>query len=240
MIRAREFRFRKRRVARQLRLGLRRAAPFSREDFIVSPANAEAVRALDAWPAWHGGCLALIGPAGSGKSHLGRAWAKTSKATVMGPDEAASHDVLERLRGRPVLVEDSDQGLSDETLFHLINMAGAPNGGVLFTARHAPSDWPTALPDLRSRLNALLVAQLGSPDDAVLAAVLLRLFRERSIEPADDVIPYLLHRIERSIPRAREIVERLDDAVDDEQRGVSRNLAKQILESDDEPPDLFD
>ncbi|HKT54001.1 MAG TPA: chromosomal replication initiator DnaA [Caulobacteraceae bacterium] len=227
-------------MARQLRLGLSRAGPSSRDDFIVSPANAEAVRMLDVWPAWHGGCLALVGAAGSGKTHLARAWAKAVKAAVITSPSAVSVVEVERLRGRPVLVEEADQGAPDETLFHLINMAGAPNGGVLFTARSAPSDWPTALPDLRSRLNALPVAQLGAPDDGLLAAVLLRFFRERSIEPADDVIPYLLRRIERSVPRAREIVERLDDAVDDEQRGVSRSLAKQILESEDEPHDLFD
>ena len=82
----------------------------------------------------------------------------------------------------------------------------------MLTARTPPSQWPAALPDLRSRLNALLVAELHEPDDAVLEGALLKFFRERNIRPGDDLIPYLLRRIERSIPQAQAIVAQLDDA----------------------------
>jgi chromosomal replication initiation ATPase DnaA len=139
-----------------------------------------------------------------------------------------------------VLFEDADRGAGDEALFHLINMAGAPGGGLLLTARTPPSAWAAALPDLRSRLNALPVAELPAPDDAILTATLNKFFRERNIKPADDLIPYLLRRIERSIPRALEIVVLLDEAADAEQRPISRALARQILENEGAGPDLFD
>jgi chromosomal replication initiation ATPase DnaA len=227
-------------MGRQLRLELRRPASWRREAFIVSPANAGAVRAVDGWPNWHGGCLALIGPEGAGKTHLARAWAATTRAIVLHAADAGTSLGLERLRGRPVLLEDTDHHAPDEGLFHLINMAGADGGGLLLTARTAPSAWTTALPDLRSRLNALPVAELPPPDDAILEGVLINLFRERNIKPADDLIPYLLRRIERSVPRAQEIVERLDEIADAEQRPVSRLLARQILEIDRAARDLFD
>jgi chromosomal replication initiation ATPase DnaA len=157
---------------------------------------------------------------------------------VLSPHEASS--ALARLQGRPVLLEDADGGAPDDSLFHLINMAGAEGAALLLTARTAPSAWPTALPDLRSRLNALPVAELPPPDDAILEGVLNKLFRERNIRPTEDLIPYLLRRIERSIPRAQEIVARLDEAADAEQRPVSRTLARQILEIDGEAGELFD
>ena len=125
-------------------------------------------------------------------------------------------------------------------LFHLINMAGAPGSGLLLTARTAPSAWPATLPDLRSRLNALPVVALPPPDDVVLEAILKKFFRERNIKPADDLIPYLLRRIERSISRAREIVLLLDETADAEQRPISRALARQILENEEATGDLFD
>ncbi len=159
-------------AGRQLRLDLRGAAPFRRDDFIVSPANADALRALDAWPNWHAGCLALVGPQGSGKSHLAQTWAGQTDAAVLAADEPVSEPALARLGGRPVLVEDVDGGANDELLFHLINMAGARGGGLLLTARRTPSTWVTALPDLRSRLNALPVAELLPPDDAILDSCL--------------------------------------------------------------------
>ena len=227
-------------MARQFRLELGRPTPFRRADFIVSPQNADAVRALDAWPNWHGGCLTLVGPAGSGKSHLALTWAACAHAAIVRAGDTPSPLDLERLAGRPVLFEDADRGAGDEALFHLINMAGAPGGGLLLPARPPPSAWAAALPDLRSRLNALPVAELPAPDDAILTATLNKFFRERNIKPADDLIPYLLRRIERSIPRALEIVVLLDEAADAEQRPISRALARQILENEGAGPDLFD
>jgi chromosomal replication initiation ATPase DnaA len=218
---------------KQLRLKLGRSGAFTRESFIVSDTNAEARAALDAWPAWHAGCLALVGPAGAGKSHLARAWAARVKAAVF--DGATP---LAALQGRPVLLEDADRGADEETLFHLINMA--PGAGLLLTARTAPQTWPARVPDLRSRLNALAVAEIGEPDDAVLEGVLRIFFRERNIRPADDVYPYLLRRIERSVPAALDIVARLDEAADDEQRDITRLLARQILENEGETLNLFD
>ncbi|WP_245620136.1 hypothetical protein [Phenylobacterium immobile] len=138
-------------------------------------------------------------------------------------DRAAAHP-------GPVLLEDADQGFPDEALFHLINLAARPERGLLVTARTVPASWPSALPDLRSRLNGMPVAEIAEPDDEVLRGVLEIFFRERSIRPSDDLYPYLLRRMSRSIPEAREIVRRLDEGVDQETRPVSRALARQILE----------
>lgn len=209
---------------------------YARREFSQGPSNAQAIAALDAWPAWHGGCLVLVGAQGSGKTHLAQAWAAQSRALVL--DREATD--IAAANGRPVLVEDVDQGVDAETLFHLINMAGHDGGSLLLTARLAPAAWPAQLPDLRSRLNALPVALIEEPDDQVLEGVLRKFFRERSIRPPKDVFPYLLRRMERSIPAAREIVKKLDEAADEEQRPISRALARQILEEDTDNLDLFD
>jgi chromosomal replication initiation ATPase DnaA len=215
-------------LARQLRLKLKRPASHSREEFVLSPTNEQAVKAIDAWPEWPGGALALVGPKGSGKSHLALAWAHAAGAVIFDPQTK-----LSSLEGRPVLVEDVDRaGMDDEALFHLFNMAGLKGGGLLLTARKLPAQWKTALPDLRSRLNALTVAQLGAPDDALLREVLEKFFRQRNIKPADDIYPYLIRRIERSVPAAEAIVRRLDKAADEQQRAISRVLAREVMEAD--------
>ncbi len=108
------------------------------------------------------------------------------------------------------------------------------------TARQTPAAWPAEVPDLRSRLNALMVAEIAAPDDDVLLGVLKNFFRERNIRPHDDVYPYLLRRMERSIPGAREIVRRLDETEDGAMRPVSRVLAREILDGDIENLDLFE
>jgi chromosomal replication initiation ATPase DnaA len=215
-------------LSRQLRLKLQRPSSFRRQDLIVSPANAEAVRAIDSWKTWHGGCLALVGPSGSGKSHLGAVWAEAVHAAVV--DVPVGIADLAGLHGRPVLIEHAERQDS-EVLFHLINHAGEEGSALLLTSRRPPAAWPAGVPDLRSRLNALQVVELGPPDDEILAGALHKFFRERNIKPAEDLVPYLLKRIERSIPVAREIVRRLDEAGDAQRRPISRALAKDILDS---------
>ena len=208
-------------LARQLRLELDRVLRPGRADFVTSPANAEALARMDAWPDWPGGVLALVGPAGSGKSHLAAVWADRAGAAAW--DDAGAPS-------RPAVVEDADRRPTGEALFHLLN-AAAGAGGVLLTARTRPAVWPSALPDLRSRLNALSVAELEEPDDAVLSGVLARLFAERSIRPPEDLIPYLVRRIERSVPHAREVVARLDEEAAALHRPVTRALAREVLEA---------
>jgi chromosomal replication initiation ATPase DnaA len=222
-----------RRTAQQLRLGLRQSARDTREAFIPGASNAQALSAVDSWPRWPGGCLVLAGPEGVGKSHLARAWAEAAGAielTREAPDLAAA------ARG-PALLEDVDRGVAEEALFHLINLAGRPGAGLLMTARARPAAWPAALPDLRSRLNALFVAEIEPPDDMVLEGVLRKLFRERSIRPPQEVYPYLLRRMPRSIPEARDVVRRMDEAGDGP---ISRLLARAVLEDETQNLDLFE
>ena len=213
-------------MGRQLRLRLDRALRSGRSDFVVSPANAEAVRLVDAWPAWPGGALCLVGAPGSGKSHLAAVWRERTGAARW--DGGAPQG--------PVLLEDADRQAGEDGLFHLLNRA-AEGDTVLLTARTRPSGWTATLPDLRSRLNALTVAEIAEPDDAVLSGVLSRLFAERSITPPEDLIPYLIKRIGRSAAEARAVVERLDEEAAALHRPITRALAREVLE---ETGDLFD
>lgn len=201
-----------------------------------SPTNVEALAALDAWPAWPEGRLALVGPAGTGKTHLARDWARAHEAVVIEAASTGNKPLdLAALRGRPLLVEDADRRaesdtVDDETLFHLINMAGVDGGSLLLTGRLAPIAWEAAVPDLRSRLNALPVARIEEPDDVVLAAVLRRGFEAAGIRPAADLYSYLMARLPRSAPAALAAVAALDEASIDQGREVNKALALAVLD----------
>lgn len=216
-------------VREQLRLPLTRDLPYSAAGFVRSDCNASAFDALSAWPDSVGQVMAICGPAGCGKSHLAAIWAERVGAIPLNGAEAALADPLE-LEGRPVLL-DIAQDADDETLFHLINLAQQDGGALLMVSRPSPRRWDVAVPDLRSRLDAVRVVSMDAPDEAVLAAILGARFAERSIVAADDVIAYLVRRIDRSAQAATEVVERLDAL----HRPITRNLARTVLDENDTP-----
>lgn len=193
-------------------------------DFVVSDSNRAAVEVLAGWPNAVGGVLAVYGPAGCGKTRLGERWAERVGAIPLHGAEAALADPLE-LEGRPVFL-DRAQDADDETLFHLINLAQSGGGALLLASRPAPSRWSVDLPDLRSRLDAVLTVAVEAPDDAVLAAMLGARFAELSITPGAGVIDYLVRRIDRSAEAAADIVARLDA----QHRPVTRVLARRVVE----------
>lgn len=229
-------------MPRQFRLPLTVPPRWDRESFAASPTNALALESLDAWPAWPDGRLALVGPAGTGKTHLARDWARRAGAVVIEAASTAGAPLdLASLRGRPLLVEDADRRsesdlVDDEALFHLINMAGVDGGSLLLTGRLAPVAWEADVPDLRSRLNALTVARIEEPDDLVLEAVLRRGFEAAGIRPATDLYPYLMARLPRSAPAALAAVAALDEASIEQGREVNKALALAVLDfgGDDE------
>jgi chromosomal replication initiation ATPase DnaA len=223
-------------LKRQQRLPLEQAQPYDHGSFVPSVCNADARAAVEAWTTWPGGKLVLVGPEGSGKTHLAMAWAASTGAREFSLGDAGE---LARTPACAMVVEDADRRPADEILFHLIDRADAANP-LLMTARTAPRAWATDLPDLRSRLNALMVVELQSPDDTVLEAVLERYFRARNILPRKSVLDYLVKRIERSAPAARAVVERIDEAAAAERRNITRELAREVLGGDMPPDDETD
>ena len=215
----------------QLLLDLPHLTGFGREDFLVSGSNELAVRMIDDWANWPMARLALIGPARSGKSHLTRVWAHQSGAEIVGASDLAALPIL----SGPVAIEDVDRlaRLADDerdaaetALFHLHNELAAAGSPMLLTGLGAPTEWRIRLPDLRSRLGALSVAEISPPDDALLSSVLVKLATDRQVQIPPKVIGYILKRIERSFAAAEALAERIDAASLRDKRPVTIQLVK--------------
>lgn len=181
-----------------------------REDFLVAPANAVAVRWIDRWPDWPGSFLAVHGPQGCGKTHLVQVWAARSGARVLSGAELREAAVPGIAAGRHVAIDDADRIREPRALLHLHNLIGEQRGTLLLAARPAPATWPVPLADLRSRLGAMQSVPIAAPDDALFAAVLVKLFRERQLGVGADVIDYLVARLERSFAAAQNSVAIID------------------------------
>ncbi|MPZ41363.1 MAG: chromosomal replication initiator DnaA [Rhizobiales bacterium] len=215
---------------RQLTLDLDHAESFARDDFLGGPPNAAALALIDNWPDWPSRMVALVGPEGSGKSHLASIWAVQAGARCIAARGLADTGVPAALATGALVVEDAAEARFDETaMFHLLNLAREEEAFVLLTARTPPAMWIIRTPDLASRLNALPVVALAPPDDALLRAVLVKLFADRQLGVDEALIGYVATRIGRSFADARAAVARLDQEAMRRRRPLTRALAADVL-----------
>jgi chromosomal replication initiation ATPase DnaA len=217
-------------IPRQLPLALGFCERFGREDFLEGPSNAAALALIGRWPDWPAPAVALVGPEGAGKSHLAAIWAESTGARSIAGHAIAAADVPTALATGALVIEDLREDACEEaTLFHLLNLAREQAAFLLITARTAPGGWTIRLRDLASRLRALPTVTLAPPDDALLRAVLVKLFADRQLAVDEGLIGYLASRIERSFAAARAAVAELDREALRQQRAVNRTLAAELL-----------
>jgi chromosomal replication initiation ATPase DnaA len=217
---------------RQLALALDHAISFAREDFLEGPSNAKALALIERWPEWPDRLAVLVGPEGSGKSHLAAIWAQASGARILSARLLGETDLPHAFATGALVIEDLEaDGLNERALFHLINMAREQQVDVLLTARTAPAGFNVSIRDLGSRLRVLPTVTLAAPDDALLRALIVKLAADRQLAVDETLVNYLANRIERSFASARAAVALLDEEALRQHRPVTRALAAELFKA---------
>ena len=230
---------------KQLAFDLPADPRYGREDFLVGPANEAAYGLVEAWPNWPDTVCLLTGPPGSGKSHLASIWATRAHAWTASVGEVQAARVPHLVSNGALVIEDIDrpEGRDEAALFHLLILAREHGSPVLVTAAQAVEAMGLATADLRSRLRLAPGATILAPDDALLRAVLVKLFVDRQLVVDLAVVEALALRIDRSFGLARRVVTELDRDALGRGRRITRPLALAVLArlgldgSDDEADD---
>lgn len=219
-------------MSEQLTFELPVLTGFGRDDFFVSDANSVAVAAIENWADWPQQRLILSGAKGAGKTHLAKIWAKAAQAKRVSATDHASWP-LDNWQVSAICVEDVHAIQGDRTaqswLFHVYNMCDQANVPLLLTGRANSKDWADSVPDLASRLASMQVVELGSPDDALMAALMVKLFEDRQLAPDTKAIQYLIPRIERSFAAVQNVVSWLDSEALKRGKPISVPLARDVL-----------
>ena len=215
---------------RQLALALDHAEKLSREDFLPGPPNDAALAMIERWPDWPARTLAISGPEGSGKSHLASIWAATSGARVLSAHALQTVLLPDALATGALVLENCGEGAFEErALFHLLNLVREHEGHLLMIGRTVPALWNVTLPDLSSRLRAVPVIAVAIPDDALLRAVMVKLFADRQLAVDESLVTYLLTRVGRSFGAVQAAVQALDREALQRKRPVTRALASELF-----------
>jgi len=215
---------------RQLAFTLPHAESFTRDNFLEGPANAAGLALVDSWPDWPNRIMQLVGPEGSGKSHLAAIWAEQAGARSTSAHALTAAAVPGALATGTLVVDDLKSSDVDErALFHLLNLAREEGASILITSRVPPSALQIELRDLRSRLRAIPTVLLLPPDDQLFRALIVKSCTDRQLGVDEAVVSYLTTRIERSYAAARQVVELLDAEALRLGRPVTRALAAELL-----------
>src|SRR5262245_34744192 len=215
---------------RQLALALDHPVSFAREDFLRGSSNVAALGLIERWPDWPDRLVALIGPEGSGKSHLAAIWAEATGARVLAAKLLSIVNVPGALATRALVVEDLEPAdLDEQALFHLINLPREERAYVLFTSRSILANFPVTIRDLGSRLRAAPTVTVTAPDDTLLRSLLVKLAADRQLSLDQSLVNYLANRIERSFAAAKAAVQKLDAEAMRQHRPVTRALAAEVL-----------
>lgn len=220
----------------QLPLLLEHRRLLGREDFLVSPCNVEAVEWIDLYPDWNNNfAVVILGEKSSGKTHLSWLFSEKTGAKVYDSKEIADElfsDIVPM--NSSLVVENIDEIIGnfelEETLFHIINYAMECNTKLLLTTGKTFSSLDFKILDLKTRLQSFPVANIYSPDDEFLKALLVKQFLERDIIVAPDVIEYIIKHIPRDTVFVSFVVEQADLLSFEEKRRITIPFIKKIIE----------
>jgi chromosomal replication initiation ATPase DnaA len=220
-------------MVNQLILDLALPPPtYARGDFVVTAGNREALAWIDRWPDWPAPVLALCGPAGCGKTHLGHIWAAGTRAPIIEGRDLDGKTVADLAAlsdaSHAIAIEHADRA-PERALFHLYNLMRERHGSLLLIAEHPPAHWRITLPDLASRLRAAPAVAVAPPDDDLLGSIILKQLADRQLHAGAGVVHYLVSHMERSAESARHVVAALDRRALVERREIDRRLAADVL-----------
>jgi chromosomal replication initiation ATPase DnaA len=204
-----------------------------RGDFFIANSNALALAMIEDCENWPQNKHLLVGPRGSGKTHLANVWANQRGARVI-TSRDITDQAVEEYAAQDLVIDDVPSLLGEQsreaTLFHIHNLCLANGNALLMTGTGDVSTWNCVLPDLASRLNGTRTARLDPPDDILFQALLAKLFADRQLFPPPDVFPYLLLRLERSYDAAQMAVNQIDRAALSRKRAITRSFVASIID----------
>src|SRR5688572_28625675 len=111
-------------------------------DFVTSASNEAALTMIEAWPNWPGVALAVHGPVGCGKTHLGHVWQEKVGDSAL--FLTAPKNLPELPAPLYLILDEPD--LDETDFFHLLNRVKNDGGALLILSREAPARWDVQLP----------------------------------------------------------------------------------------------
>ena len=195
---------------------------YNESNFYVNSTNIEAYNGLFLED---NNSVFLIGPRKSGKSFLAKIWLNNNESLIYKKNLKEIISVKKN-----VIVEDIDNSINQEDIFHIINHCNNNKLKILISSSIKLNKIDITLPDLYSRLQLFKFLYIHQPDDDMLLNILTKLFIEKQfIINSFEIFDYILNRANRSYDNMIKIVKELDTLSLEKKRQLTIPLIKEIL-----------
>ncbi|WP_109357420.1 DnaA/Hda family protein [Sphingorhabdus sp. EL138] len=191
----------------QIALPLDSALAAQDDGYIVTDANAQAHDHLCNWQSWPHLTAILIGGKAAGKSAMAQQFGRDSGGHVV----------------------DDARDMTDNDLFHLWNRARQEEKPLLLVSSEPVSNWGVELPDLKSRLAASLLIEVGQPDEAMITGLFQKYFALRGLSISEDALSYLGKRMERSYQDVQLLAQNMNILAIERKKPITRSIAIDAL-----------
>lgn len=228
----------------QLPLDIEIKADATFSNFVAgSEANAQLVSVLESVAQGQKEFIYLFGESGTGRTHLLQAF--THRYSEQFPQALVAYLPLDNMQLVPEMVEGLsgfdavcidgiERCLGDKqwetAFFNLYNQLKDQDKALLIAGREAPQQLKVSLPDLKSRLSAMLIHAIQPLSDDDKRLLLKEKAKERGLELVDEVCNFLLSRQQRDLPHLLDMLEQLDQASLQAQRRLTIPFVKQVLD----------
>ena len=200
------------------------------QDFFVSSNNFSAYKLIESWPNWPGKWVNIIGPTGSGKTHLSKILEKKIKRLKVIDETNVNDKIISELRNFDCLIIDNFKNkIEDKLLYSILNQSKQLENFIVINSELQLNKFEIKLKDLKSRFNSFIFIGIDLPTDDLLQVIISKSFSDKQINLNPKVSEYIVKNVDRSYEKMFKFLSDLDELSLSSGKSININLIKKVL-----------
>ena len=200
------------------------------QDFFVSSNNFSAYKLIESWPNWPGKWVNIIGPTGSGKTHLSKILEKKiDRIKIIDANEINNESVIEINNLRCVIIDNFKNNIYEKVFYSFLNQSKQLDNYVVINSIEPLKGSNFNLEDLKSRINSFVLIGIELPTDDLLKVIISKTFSDKQINLSPKISEYIIKNVERSYEKMFKLLKDIDELSLTSGKQISINLVKKII-----------
>ena len=201
------------------------------QDFFVSSNNFSAYKLIESWPNWPGKWVNIIGPTGSGKTHLSKILEKKINKIKIVEAKKINDDTISDLNDLECLIIDNfNNNINEKLLYSILNHSKQLENFVLINSVKPLNQIEFELKDLKSRISSFIFIGIDLPTDELLQVIISKSFSDKQINLNPKISDYIIKNVERSYDKIFKFLKDIDDLSLSSGKSININLIKKVLD----------